>query len=357
MFINKKILYSKSNYRKKLDYNNKECKLKSNRLNNKKILKSSLNFDLFLETINRIITNRNNKKVVTNINRSKIQKNIKYRKKPKIRNNNLNKSLKNIKSIDNNKSNNNNNYTNTLNNIVNSKIDINQNNSNSNNNNNDNNNNQENNNINLATECVLNSANIFNKINNSINKNKKDNNNLQNKESIISKCVKSCKRSSKDINLLKSDKLLSNLLSENYKKQSSCLLKKKKKHPSSLFDINNFVMQSTTRINDKNKKLNIPIPKYKLLESNFYTLDINEDKINNQLSNDINLYVSNSENTKKNDDDTEDISDNRYITLHANFERREQLYKQSLLLKKKPYAMNNNSHINETIMPCEYEEN
>lgn len=48
------------------------------------------------------------------------------------------------------------------------------------------------------------------------------------------------------------------------------MLKKKKKHTSSLFDIDNFVLHFSTKVGEKKERLNIPVPKFSLLNKDFY---------------------------------------------------------------------------------------
>ncbi len=132
-------------------------------------------------------------------------------------------------------------------------------------------------------------------------------------------------------NRRKLGKQVSSISLKSIKSQTNKKTKKKRKFPSSLFDIDNFVVQSSTKIDDKHKILNIPIPKYSVLSSDFYSNDTNADST---LIN-------------------EDTSDERYLTLHQDFEKREQLYKQSFTALKK----NQNNKIDHLeTLPCMYEE-
>ena len=149
------------------------------------------------------------------------------------------------------------------------------------------------------------------------------------KSSSPNKTNKSYKKEVKKENIRKKCKQVSSLSIKSIKSngnngiKKSCL-KKKKRYPSNLFDIDNFIVHSSSKINDKSKILNIPIPKYSLIEDDFYNI--------------------NSFETTKSE---EDISDEKYNMLHSEFENRERMFKQSFLLQKKK----SNKENHETL-PC-----
>ena len=59
--------------------------------------------------------------------------------------------------------------------------------------------------------------------------------------------------------------------------------KKTQRKNSDLYDINNFVVQNNSnKINEKKEFINIPIPVYRELEDNFYSINLIQEKDNNE---------------------------------------------------------------------------
>ena len=100
------------------------------------------------------------------------------------------------------------------------------------------------------------------------------------------------------------------------------LLKKKKKHASSLFDIDNFVLHFATRVQEKKERLNIPVPKYSLIPEDFLNLHENYEIKDN---------------------------DEYYLDFHKEYEERERLFKQNY------YLSTDKENKNEHIIPCHYQ--
>lgn len=136
------------------------------------------------------------------------------------------------------------------------------------------------------------------------------------------------------------------------------ILKKKRKFPSNLFDIDNFVINSTSKINERHTRLNIPIPKYKHLSEDYYTKtdienkDSKREKENHEhIQNEEAMSLIDNSGIKLKEEGSEKIDDDIYLNIHEEYEKREKLYKQSYIFFKK------NQNTNESVIPCHFESN
>lgn len=92
------------------------------------------------------------------------------------------------------------------------------------------------------------------------------------------------------INSTKADKNFNRKNSKLIRMKIKKIKKRSHKRDSNLYDINNFVVQNNSnKINEKKDFINIPIPVFRELEDNFYTLDEPEEINNLPLNSDSNI--------------------------------------------------------------------